>query len=420
MSPPVTAPLVLVGRVVRCAPHAGDPLGTIDAGAVAIESGKISFVGRRSSLPERFASVAPVSVPLITPGLVDAHTHSAWMGSRHDEYVAKLRGDGYEAIAARGGGIAASMRAIEAADVGAIVDTLSARLRRMAALGVTTVEVKSGYGLRPELERRQLEAIAIVARDPSLPRVVATLLALHALPPEARGDDGRRAAFVARAVTLVSEVARDRLAAFVDAYVDRNAFSVEEARLVGRAARAAGLGVRMHVGQFADVGGAELAAELGARSADHLEVIGARGLEAMAKAGVVATLLPVAALVLQQRPPDIAAMRSAGIVLVVASDANPGTAPTESLPLAMMLAARTYGLSVAETLLGATSHAARSLDLDTGHLVEGAAADVVAWDLPHEEALLQPWGTPKTLLVLREGRPLHVDDARSPSRDASV
>jgi imidazolonepropionase len=405
--PAAAAPLVLFGRVLRCAPAASDPLGAIESGAIAIEAGKIAFVGRRSSLPERFASFPSAAVPLITPGLVDAHTHAAWMGSRHEEYVAKLRGDAYEAIAARGGGIVASMRAIEAADVAAIVETLSARLRRMASLGVTTVEVKSGYGLRPELERRQLEAIAIVSRDASLPRVVPTFLALHALPPESRGDDALRAAFVDRARALVSEVARDRLASFVDAYVDRNAFTVDEARRVGRAAREAGLGVRMHVGQFADVGGAELAAELGARSADHLEEVGPRGLDAMAKAGVAATLLPVAALVLQQRAPDVAALRAAGIALVVASDANPGTAPTESLPLAMMLAARTYGLTAAETLLGATAIAARSLDVETGSLVEGAPADVVAWDLPHEDALLQPWGTSRARLVLREGVCLH-------------
>jgi imidazolonepropionase len=403
----LAAPVVLLGRVVCCEPRGGDALGAIEAGAVAVEAGKIAFVGRRSSLPERFASLPAASVPLITPGLVDAHTHAAWMGSRHDEYVAKLRGDGYEAIAARGGGIVASMRAIEAADVAAIVATLSARLRRMASLGVTTVEVKSGYGLRPELERRQLEAIAIVARDASLPRVVATFLALHALPPESRGDDALRSTFVERAVSLVSEVARDGLAAFVDAYVDRNAFTVDEARRAGRVAREAGLGVRLHVGQFADVGGAELAAELGARSADHLEVVGPRGIEAMAKAGVAATLLPVAALVLQQRPPDVVALRAAGIPLVVASDANPGTAPTESLPLAMMLAARTYGLSAEETLLGATATAARTLSLDAGRLVAGAPADLVAWDLPHEDALLQPWGASRALLVLREGRCIH-------------
>jgi len=399
----VSNPLVVCGRVVPCA---GAP--AFDDGAVAIEAERIVYVGARASLPDRFAPVAPVVASLVTPGLVDAHTHAAWVGSRHDEYVAKLRGEGYEAIAARGGGIVASMRALEASDVETIAATLRARLRRMASLGVTTVEVKSGYGLRPELERRQLEAIAEVSRDPSLPRVVATFLALHALPPESRGDAGKRADFVTRAQRMVGEVARDRLASFVDAYVDRNAFTVDEARVVGRAAREAGLGLRMHVGQFADVGGAELAAELGARSVDHLEVVSPAGVEALARAGVTATLLPTAAFVLQQAAPNVDALRRAKIPLAVASDANPGTAPTESLPLAMAFAARVFGLDADECLAGATSVAAATLDRDdVGSLRPGARADVVGWDLPHEHALLHPWGVSRATLVVRDGRVLH-------------
>lgn len=397
--------MIFVGRVLPCA---GTSLDAIDDGAVAIEGERIAFVGRRASLPERFAALAPIAAPLVTPGLVDAHTHAAWVGSRDEEYAAKLAGEGYEAIAARGGGIVASMRALEASGVVAIAGVLRARLRRMATLGVTTVEVKSGYGLRPDLERRQLEAIAIVARDPSLPRIRPTFLALHALPPESRGDARKRAAYVERATSMVEEVARDRLAAFVDAYVDRNAFTVDEARAVGRAARESGLDLRLHVGQFADVGGAELAAELGARSVDHLEVVSPRGIEALARANVIATLLPTAAFVLQQAPPDVDALRRASIPLGVASDANPGTSPTESLPLALAFAARSFRLSVDECLLGVTVVAARSLALDdVGTLREGARADLVAWDLPHERALLQPWGVPRAAVVVRDGRILH-------------
>lgn len=390
---------VLSGRVVTMTER-----GTIDGGAVVVENGGIAWVGRHADLPEVYRPLPALSAPLITPGLVDAHTHAAWVGSRHGEYVAKLRGEGYEAIAARGGGIVASMRAIEEADVATIAATLIDRLRRMARLGVTTVEVKSGYGLRPALERRQLQAIAEASRAEGVPRVVPTFLALHALPPESRGDEARRADYVAAATGLVREVAHQ--ARFVDAYVDRNAFRVEEARSVMRVAREAGLGVRMHVGQFADVGGAELCAELGGRSADHLEHVGEVGLRAMADAGVAACLLPIASFVLGQSPPDVAAMRRAGVRLVVASDANPGTAPSESLPLAMAFAARLYGMSVDEILAGVTREAARSLDVAAGTLAEGTSADVVGWDLPHEEALLQPWGTPRTLFSLRDGIPL--------------
>lgn len=417
-------PTVLLGRVVtgrdvalhglldvddRERAASGRRLEAFDDGALAIENGVIAFAGARAELPARFAQLGAraVRAPLLTPGLVDAHTHAAWVGSRHDEYVAKLRGDGYEAIAARGGGIVSSMRAVEAASVEAIAATLVARLRRMACLGVTTAEVKSGYGLRPDLERRQLEAIAIASRTPGLPRVVPTFLALHALPPEARGDEARRAAYVAAATALVRDVAREGLARFVDAYVDRSAFRVGEARAVFEAARDAGLGVRVHAGQFADVGAVELAASLGARSADHLENVSPSGLTAMAAAGVSAILLPLASFVLGQAPPDVAAMRAAGVRLVVASDANPGTAPSESLPLAMAFAARLYGLSVDEILAGTTREAARSLGLDdVGTLREGAPADVVGWDLDHEAALIQPWGAARTRFVLRDGAPI--------------
>jgi imidazolonepropionase len=212
------------------------------------------------------------------------------------------------------------------------------------------------------------------------------------------------------ATSLLAEVVSEGLAEFVDAYVDQNAFTVDEARLVCEAAKAKGLGIRLHVGQFADVGGAKLCAELGARSADHLENVDAESIEALAKAGVAATLLPVASFVLNQAPPPVAALRAAGIPLVVASDSNPGTAPSESLPLAMAFAVRLYGLTPAEAILGATRVAAVSLGLagggvphPRGVLAPGAHADVVVWDLPHENAIIQPWGVAKARLVLRDG-----------------
>jgi imidazolonepropionase len=262
------------------------------------------------------------------------------------------------------------------------------------------VEVKSGYGLEPEHELKQLAAIARAAASPGVPAVVPTFLALHALPPSAD-----RAAYVTRvARELVPQVARERGARFVDAYVDANAFTVEEARAVGEAARACGLGVRLHVGQFADIGGAQLAAELGAASVDHVEHISPAGMEALSRAGVAAVLLPVASFTLAQPAPPVRALRDAGISLVVASDANPGTAPTESLPLALALAVRAYGMTPDEALVAATHHAALSLGLaDRGVLREGARADLAVWDLPHEHAIVQPWGVSKTYAVLVDG-----------------
>ncbi len=378
--------------------------GVITDGAVRVEGDRIVEVGtRREVAPRPEDRVVSAPDGTLTAGLIDAHTHAAWAGSRHDEYAQRLVGADYEAIAAAGGGIVASMRAVREAPVEALVSALRARLSRMLRCGVTTVEVKSGYGLDEASERKQLEAIAEVARDPSLPSIVPTYLALHALPPERRGD---RAGYVRDVATRwLPAIARAGLARYVDAYVDRAAFSVDEAREVLREARALGLGVRLHVGQFADVGGAELATELGAASADHLEHVSSPGADGLAQADVAAVMLPVASFTLGQAPPPIEVLRRAGVRLVVASDANPGTAPTESLPLALALAARSYGLSPRECLDGATIHAARALGLrDRGDITVGARADLVLWELPSEVALVQPWGAPPIHAVVHGGR----------------
>ena len=298
----------------------------------------------------------------------------------------------------------ASMRAVRAATLGELTATLRSRLGRMASMGVTTVEVKSGYGLDEASERRQLEAVAAAGQDASLPEPVPTFLGLHAVPPEAQGD---RDAHARACLGWLEGVARDGLARFADAYVDRNAFSVAQARPVLERALQLGLGVRVHVGQFADVGGAEMAAELGAASADHLEHLSEPGAQALGRAGVRAVLLPVASYTLRQAPPPVDLLRRARVPLVVSSDANPGTAPTESLPLALSLAVCSYGLSAAEALLGATREAARSLGLERGVLREGASADLVVWNLPHEDDIIQPWGLSRAELVLRAGRVIH-------------
>lgn len=389
-------------RVVTCDPARQGLLGVIHDGIVAVDGSRLVFIGARADAPDGI-DVVDLGDRVITPGLVDAHTHACWVGSRHAEYTLRMAGGDYRALARAGGGILATQRAVALASEDDLVEALSGRLRRMAGLGVTTVEVKSGYGLDDALERKQLAAIGRMAGRDDVPAVVATLLALHAIPDAARTS---RAAYVRRvAHELVPDVARQRLAQFVDAYVDTDAFTVDEAREVGEAARAAGLGVRMHVGQFMDVGGAELAASLDAASADHLEHISQAGIDALAAGRVAAVLLPAASFTLAQPPPPVSALRAAGISIVVASDSNPGTAPTESLPLAMAFAVRHYGLSPEEALLAATRNAAEALGLmDRGVLRVGARADVVAWDLPHEQAIAQPWGVAKTHTVLIEGR----------------
>ncbi|XXT25492.1 imidazolonepropionase [Sorangium sp. So ce429] len=400
--------VVAARRLVTCDPSrasAADPLGVVEDAALVVRGGAIEAVGRREEIlrPGSDLEVAIEAAGVVTPGLVDCHTHAPWVGSRDAEYAVRMAGGDYEAIAAAGGGIVASMRAVRAATTDELAGALRARLRRMAALGVTAVEAKSGYGLDEAAERKQLEAVAEAGRDARLPRVVPTYLALHALPPEAGGDRAAYAGAVAR--SWLPAIAAAGLARYVDAYIDRSAFSVDEARPVLERARALGLGVRVHVGQFADVGGAELAATLGAASADHLEHVAPEGIAALARAGVAAALLPVASFTLRQEPPPVAALRAAGVPLIVGSDANPGTAPTESLPLALALAVRLYGLTVAEAILGATREAARALGLGgvCGAVRPGFRADLVVWDLPHENAIVQPWGAPRARAVLRDG-----------------
>jgi imidazolonepropionase len=388
-------------RLVTCDPTRDGPLGVIDDGAVVHEAGEIVFVGPAADAPPGAALVDAGDV-VVTPGLVDAHTHACWAGSRHAEYAIRMAGGDYRAIAAAGGGILSSHRAVASATEGGLAKILVARLGRMASLGVTAVELKSGYGLEPEHELKQLAAIASAGCRTDLPFVVPTYLALHALPEWART---RRGEYVERVATsVVPEVARRHLAKFVDAYVDENAFSIAEARAVGESARAHGLALRFHVGQFADIGGAQLCADLGARSADHLEHLDDAGAALLASAGTHAVLLPAASFTLAQAPPPVARLRAHGVELVVASDANPGTAPTESLPMAMAFAVRLYGLSPDEAILAATRSAACSLDLpDRGALRVGARADFVVWDLPHEHAIVQPWGVSRTREVTRDG-----------------
>jgi imidazolonepropionase len=389
-------------RVVTCDPARDGALGVVEDGVVGVEGDRIAVVGGRGVVPAG-ALVVEHGDRVITPGLVDAHTHACWVGSRHDEYAVRMGGGDYRAIADAGGGIQATQRAVAGATEDELARALVARLKRMATLGTTCVEIKSGYGLDAAGEIKQLRAIARAAKAAAVPTVVPTLLALHALPEWARGRRGDYVSGVAR--DLVSEVATEGLARFVDAYVDANAFTAQEARLVLEAAKARGLGVRLHAGQFDDVGGAELAASLGAATVDHLEQVSAAGIAALARAGTRAVLLPAASFTLAMAPPPVRALRDAGVPLVVASDSNPGTAPTESLPLALALGVRQYGLTPEEALLGATREAAASLGLpDVGFLRPGARADIVVWDLPHELAIVQPWGVARAAAVLLGGR----------------
>jgi len=380
-------------------------LQVLPRGALAIRGERILATGPEPELVQRFRAVRTLDARggTLVPGFVDAHTHPVFAATREEEFELRTRGQSYLEIARAGGGILSSVRGVRAATREELLELLLLRLQRFLALGTTTIEAKSGYGLSLADELKSLEVIAEANRCQSI-ECVATFLGAHDVPAEYKG---RREEYV----TLVCEemlprVAERGLAQYCDAFTEAHTFDLADTRRLFVRARELGLGLRLHADQLSALGGAELAAELGAASADHLEHVSRRDLDALAAAGTRAVLLPVASFTLDQRPPPVAEIRAADVGMVVASDANPGTAPTESLPLALAFAVRSYGFSPDEALLGATREAAHALLLGdrVGTLAPGFDADLVVWSLPHEHVIVQPWGVPKTRLVLRGGQ----------------
>jgi len=355
-----------------------DPLGTVQDGAVAAKDGRIAWVGRRADLPGAAAQTVDCHGAWILPGLIDCHTHLVFAGDRAAEFELRLKGATYEEIARAGGGILSTVRATREASEDALLRAAEPRLRALLAEGVTTVEIKSGYGLDLATEMRQLRVARRLAAEHPV-QVAATLLAAHAVPPEYAGRQRDYAEHVAR--EIIPAAAASGLADAVDAFCDRIGFTPEETALVLAAAREAGLPVKLHADQLCDLGGAALAARCGALSADHVEYANPDGLAAMARAGTVAVLLPGAFyFIREERRPDIAGMRAAGLRMAVASDMNPGSCPTLSLLLMLNLACTLFRLTVAEALLGVTRHAAAALGLDDrGRLAPGLRCDLALY-----------------------------------------
>jgi imidazolonepropionase len=352
------------------------PLGLIENGAIASRDGRIAWVGRRAELPEPAAETVDCGGDWILPGLIDCHTHLVFGGDRAAEFEQRLAGATYEQIARAGGGIFSTVRATRAAGEAALFDAARPRLLGLMAEGVTTVEIKSGYGLTLDSELAMLR----VARrlGASLPvEVVTSLLAAHAVPPEFPGGAEAYARHVAEDIIP----ATGGLADAVDAFCEGIAFSPAQTAMVFDAARRAGLPVKLHADQLSDLGGAALAAGYGALSADHLEYASAAGLRAMAEAGTVAVLLPGATFMLREaRHPDIAAMRAAGVRMAVSTDMNPGSSPARSLLLMLSMACALFRLTVEEALLGVTRHAATALGLaDRGTLEAGKRCDLATF-----------------------------------------
>ncbi len=345
--------------------------------AVLVQDGRFAWVGPLTDTPPADLTV-DLGSALVTPGLVDAHTHPAFAGERSDEVAARLEGATYS-----GGGILRTVAATRAASDDDLRALIAARLRASLASGVTTIECKSGYGLSTAEELRALRLIGEAAER--LPvRVVRTLLGAHAVPAEA-GSAAEYTAVVAD--EMIPAVAAAGLAEFCDVFCDRGFFSLADAERILRAAAAAGLGIRMHADQLARTGAAELAVRLGAVSADHLEQLDDAGVATLAASRTVATLLPGPALVMRDRMPPARALLDAGVTVALASDANAGTfGAWGAMPLVVGLGATLLGMTVGEAVTAATSGGAAALGLDgrRGIITEGADADLVAWDAEHE------------------------------------
>ena len=358
--------------------------GLIPDAALLIEGDTIVWLGPRADAPK--AETLDFPGKLLTPGLIDAHTHLVFAGNRAAEFELRLQGASYEEIARRGGGILSTVTATRAATEDDLVTQSLPRLDAMIAAGTTTVEIKSGYGLTIDDELKMLRA----ARRLSALRpvtITTTHLAAHAIPPEYKG---RPDAYIEEvAIPSLRAAHAEGLIDAVDAFCETIAFTPAQVDRLFTAARALGLRVKLHAEQLSDQGGAQLAARHAALSADHLEHLSPEGVADMARAGTVATILPGAFYTLRDtQPPPIAALRAAGVPMAVATDCNPGSSPMTSLPLAMNMACTLFRMTPEEALLGATAHAARALGLtDRGTLAVGQRADLALWNLTHPAEL---------------------------------
>ena len=370
-------------------------LGIVEAGAIAARDGRIVFAGPEDELPSG-ARAAERLVDCegrwITPALIDCHTHLVYGGDRAHEFELRLAGATYEQIAREGGGILSTVRATRAASEDELLRSALKRLDALIAEGAAVVEVKSGYGLDLEAERKSLTVARRLAKERKV-TIRATFLGAHALPPEYADKRDAYVAYVAD--TMIPTLAGEGLIDAVDGFCETIAFTRDEIARVFAAARRAGLPVKLHADQLSNSGGASLAAKFSALSADHLEYADEDGLAAMAHAGVVAVLLPGAYYVLKERrAPPVALMREARLPMAVATDSNPGTSPMTSLLLALNMAATLFGLTVDECLAGATRNAARALGLagETGTLEAGKWADLAIWDIDRPAELVYRLG----------------------------
>jgi imidazolonepropionase len=374
---------------------------------IVIEDGRFAFIGPESECPLRIDEDFDARGGTAIPGFVDSHTHIPFAGFRESEFNRRLQGETYSDIAASGGGIASTVHATRAASEEQLVENVLARTATMARYGTTTAEAKSGYGLDKECELKQLRAIrAASARSPV--RLVPTCLAAHEFPPESRGSEAARAGYVSTILgEILPAVAEEKLAVFNDAFVEQGVFTREQGEAVLRAGSALGLVPRLHADELSDTDGAALAAELGAASADHLMYVSDRGVDALAKSGTVANLLPATSFFLMS--PRYAPARSLiekGAIVSLSTDCNPGSSMTESMQTVVQLATLQMKMTVEESLTAATLNGAHSLRLaaETGSIEVGKRADFVLLDAPSYLHLVYHFGVNLVSGVWRDGR----------------
>jgi imidazolonepropionase len=391
-------------RLATC----NESMQVIEKGALLTRDGRIEWVGAEADVP-----AAPASAPYerhdlrgawVTPGLIDCHTHLVFAGTRAGEYAQRLRGRSYAEIAREGGGILSTMRAVRSASLDQLVDESSPRLRALLAEGVTTVEIKSGYGLTLADEAKMLRAARALEKVHPV-TVKTTFLAAHTVPPEYAG---RADAYIDIIVAeWLPTLHAEGLVDAVDVFCENIAFDVAQSERLFAAARDLGLPVKMHAEQLSNLGGTQLATRYHALSCDHLEYSTEEDATALASAGTVAVLLPVAFYCLaDERKPPVKAFRSAGASMALATDCNPGSAPATSLLLTLSMGTRLFGLTAEEALAGVTRHAARALGLqnERGTLASGQAADFVIWDVRAIEELSYWIGFNPRRSVVRAGR----------------
>lgn len=368
-------------------------LGEVEDGLIAAADGRLVYVGPAKDAPDLDAGqTVDCAGRWITPGLIDPHTHLVYAGDRAQEFELRLAGASYEALSQSGGGIVSTMAATRRADEKALIAAALPRLDALLAEGATTVEIKSGYGLTVADELKQLRAARALSEHRRV-TVRTTLLGAHALPPEFAGDSDGYVDLVC--TEMIPRAAADGLVDAVDAFCENIGFTVEQTRRVFEAARAHGLPIKLHAEQLSNQHGAALAASFGAQSADHLEYLDAAGVEAMARAGTVATLLPGAFyFVRETRLPPVEALRAAKVSMALATDCNPGTSPLTSLLLVMNMAATLFHMTVPECLAGVTREAARALGLadEVGTLTAGKRCDLAIWNVERPAELVYRMG----------------------------